>query len=135
MTPETIALKLKVSSIVLCWALMVSAGASATARYPLKFGPIFEQAWARAEPEFGSNIGQVYLTIHNKSDAGDYLLAVDSSYSNSSMIHEASQQPVPGGLMMPSHGEVIMRPDGSSAQRIDRRLTQSVVKGSSKCEE
>lgn len=100
-------------TIAVCLGLASPAYASATMDIPLKFSNItIEQAWARLATTEGENSGKIYLTIHNRSDADDYLLAVDSRNSASSMIHAANQQPVPGGLTMPSHGEVVMRPNG-----------------------
>lgn len=79
---------------------------------------VVEQAWARRVPG-GARTGAVYLTIHNKSGDEDLLLAVDSSIAGSTAVHEtaltngvASMSPVPGGLLLPSHGEVVMRPGG-----------------------
>lgn len=77
-----------------------------------KFGALtIEQGWARVASR-GPRTGAVYLTVHNTSDMDDYLLAVESPEAQTSMIHEAAQEPVPGGLTLPSHEEVIMRPDG-----------------------
>jgi len=83
---------------------------------PWTFGSIVvEQAWAQAT----GNIAAAYLVIHNKSSADDYLLAVDSPVAKTAAIHDtvltdgvAVTEPVPGGLDMPSHAEVIMQPGG-----------------------
>ena len=84
---------------------------------PWKLGDVIvEQAWARVAPG-GSRTGAVYLTIHNKSATDDLLLAVDSNAAKTTAIHEsrivdgvATMEPLPMGLPMPSHGEVVMRP-------------------------
>lgn len=86
---------------------------------PWKLGDItVEQAWARVTPG-GSRTGAIYLTIHNKSSTDDLLLAVDSSAAQTTAVHEsrivdgvASMEPLPVGIPMPSHGEVVMRPGG-----------------------
>jgi copper(I)-binding protein len=77
-----------------------------------------EQAWARVTPG-GARTGAVYLTIHNKSAEEDLLLAVDSAAAQTTALHEskiedgtAKMVSVPGGLYLPSHGEVVMRPGG-----------------------
>ncbi|MBL8905159.1 MAG: copper chaperone PCu(A)C [Rhizobiales bacterium] len=83
---------------------------------PWTFGSIIvEQAWAQAT----GNRAVAYLVIHNKSSADDYLLAVDSPAAKTAAIHDtvltdgvAVTEPVPGGLDMPSHAEVIMQPNG-----------------------
>ena len=84
---------------------------------PWKLGDVVvEQAWARVTPG-GSKTGAIYLTIHNKSANDDLLLAVDSNAAKTTAIHEsrivdgiATMEPLPVGLPMPSHGEVVMRP-------------------------
>lgn len=86
---------------------------------PWEFGNVtVEQAWARVNPG-SAKTGAIYLTIHNKADADDFLLAVDSAVAKTTAIHESMVQdgiskmtPIPGGLNMPSHGEVVMRPGG-----------------------
>lgn len=83
---------------------------------PWAFGSIVvEQAWAQAT----GNTAAAYLVIHNKSSVDDYLLAVDSPVAKTTAIHEtvladgvAVTEPVPGGIDMPSHAEVIMKPGG-----------------------
>ena len=83
---------------------------------PWTFGSIVvEQAWAQMTADRAA----AYLVIHNKSSADDYLLAVDSPVAKSAAIHDtvltdgvAVTEPVPGGLDMPSHAEVIMQPGG-----------------------
>ncbi len=77
-----------------------------------------EQAWAR----FGSSnvpLGAVYLTVHNNSNEMDYLVAATSPVSKSSAIYEVKSEqgaerlvPIPGGLNLAGHREIIMRPDG-----------------------
>lgn len=77
-----------------------------------------EQAWAR----FGiSNVplGAVYLTVHNNSNEMDYLVAATSPTARSSAIYEVKSVqgnkrlvPIPGGLNLGGHREIIMRPDG-----------------------
>lgn len=94
-------------------AIATGAGASG----PWKLGEVVvEQAWARITPG-GSKTGAIYLTIHNKAATDDLLLAVDSSAARTTAIHEsrivdgvATMEPLPVGLPMPSHGEVVMRP-------------------------
>lgn len=84
---------------------------------PWKLGEVVvEQAWARVTPG-GSRTAAIYLTIHNKAATDDLLLAVDSSAARTTAIHEsrivdgvATMEPLPVGLPMPSHGEVVMRP-------------------------
>lgn len=76
---------------------------------------VVEQAWARIVP--GARSGAVYLTIHNKSGQDDLLLAVDSPAATTTAVHEsvvkdgvATMAPVPGGVSLPNHGELTMRP-------------------------
>ncbi|MFN0195076.1 MAG: copper chaperone PCu(A)C [Aestuariivirga sp.] len=84
---------------------------------PWKLGNIVvEQAWARLGSD-ASKTCAVYLTVHNKSAADDYLLGVSSDASTTTAIHEtqvkdgvARMEPIPGGLNMTSHAEVVMRP-------------------------
>lgn len=86
---------------------------------PWKLGDItVEQAWARVTPGV-SRTGAIYLIIHNKSPNDDLLLAVDSSAAQTTAVHEsrivdgvARMEPLPVGIPMPSHGEVVMRPGG-----------------------
>ena len=77
-----------------------------------------EQGWARIVPG-PAKTGAVYLTIHNKSAADDHLLAIESDAAGSAVLHEsknvngiATMRPLPGGLTMPSHGEIVMKPGG-----------------------
>jgi copper(I)-binding protein len=108
--------------LVLTGTILAENAAAASASEtggPWKLGDIVvEQAWARVVPG-GARTGAVYLTIHNKSGLDDLLLAVDSSAARSTAIHKtemkdgvASMEPLPIGLPMPSHGEVVMRPGG-----------------------
>lgn len=100
-------------------ALSFPAFASEKKSGPWKLGDIVvEQAWARVTPG-GARTGAVYLTIHNKSAETDLLLAVDSAAAQTTALHEskiedgiAKMVPVPGGLNLPSHGEVVMQPGG-----------------------
>ncbi len=86
---------------------------------PWKLGDIVvEQAWARLAPG-AAKTGAVYLTVHNKSDQDDLLLAVDSPVARSTAVHAttiengvARMEPLPAGINLPSHGEVVMRPGG-----------------------
>lgn len=86
---------------------------------PWKLGDIVvEQAWARLAPG-GARTGAVYLTVHNKSGQDDLLLAVDSPVARSTAVHSVKvengvtkMEPLPAGINMPSHGEVVMRPGG-----------------------
>lgn len=114
---------------VLLWSLLIFACAlsllgggatrAAEAGGPWVLGNIVvEQAWARRVPG-GARTGVVYLTVHNKSGVEDLLLAVDSSAAKTTAVHAtvvdngvASMSPLPGGLLLPSHGEVVMRPGG-----------------------
>lgn len=92
---------------------------SAETSGPWKLGDIFvEQAWARLAPG-GSGMGSVYLTVHNMSGQDDLLLAVDSPVAKSTAVYEtkvkdgvASMDPLPMGVNLPSHDEVVMRPGG-----------------------
>jgi len=115
--------------VVLIWLFAAAANAASPPIQVWTFGSIIvEQGWARLEPD-QSNAAKIYLTIHNKSDNDDYLLAVDTQVAKSAMIHQANQQPVPGGLTMPSHSEVVMRPNNYHI--MVNELSQSVWPGSS----
>jgi copper(I)-binding protein len=100
-------------------ALMSTAFAVEKTSGPWKLGDIVvQQAWARVVPG-GARTGAVYLTLHNKSAYEDLLLAVDSAAAQTTALHEskieegvAKMVPVPGGLNLPSHGEVVMQPGG-----------------------
>lgn len=79
---------------------------------------VVEQAWARLAPG-GAGTGSVYLTVHNKSGQDDLLLAVDSNDAESTAVYSTevkdgvvSMNPMPLGVNLPSHGEVVMRPGG-----------------------
>lgn len=111
-------------SFILAAAAMVlsivpAVAASDKTGGPWKLGDIVvEQAWARLAPG-GSRTGAVYLTIHNKSSSDDLLLAVDSSVAQTTAVHEskivdgvATMEPLPLGVQMQSHNEVVMRPGG-----------------------
>ena len=84
---------------------------------PWQFGDIVvEQAWARLVPG-AAGTGAVYLTIHNKSGQDDLLLAVDSPAARTTAVHKtevkdgvARMEPLPIGVPIPTHGEVVMRP-------------------------
>jgi hypothetical protein len=101
-------------------AVPVSAQTRAGASGPWKLGDIVvEQAWARLGSA-ASKTCAVYLTIHNKSGADDHLLAVFSSAARTTAVHEtqvvdgiARMEPLPGGLSMESHSEIVMRPGGT----------------------
>ena len=105
--------------LMVLFAVAASHTASANSKTggPWKLGEVVvEQAWARVTPG-GSKTGAIYLTIHNKSANDDLLLAVDSSAAKTTAVHEsrivdgvATMEPLPVGLPMPSHGEVVMRP-------------------------
>ena len=77
-----------------------------------------EQAWARiASPS--ANLGSIYLTVHNNSEDLDYLIAATSPAAGSAAIYELKSEkgaaklvPIPGGLNLAGHREIIMRPDG-----------------------
>ncbi|MFZ5674378.1 MAG: copper chaperone PCu(A)C [Pseudomonadota bacterium] len=113
---------------VLIWLFAPIAYAASPQTQVWTFGTIVvEQGWARLEPD-QSNAAKIYLTIHNKSNNDDYLLAVESQAAKLAMIHQANQQPVPGGLTMPSHSEVVMRPDNYHI--MVNELSQSIRPGS-----
>jgi copper(I)-binding protein len=86
---------------------------------PWRLGEVVvEQAWARVVPD-GAKTGAVYLTIHNRSSEEELLFAVESDAAQSITIHEsseaggvASMEPLPMGVLLPGHGEVVMRPGG-----------------------
>jgi copper(I)-binding protein len=100
-------------------ALQSPAFAAEKTLGPWKLGDIVvEQAWARVVPG-GARTGAVYLTLHNKSADEDLLLSVDSAAAQTTALHEskiedgvAKMVAVPGGLNLPSHGEVVMQPGG-----------------------
>lgn len=77
-----------------------------------------EQAWARFVSS-NAPLGAVYLTVHNNSNDMDYLVEATSPVSESSAIYEVKSEqgterlvPIPGGLNLEGHREIIMRPDG-----------------------
>lgn len=100
-------------------ALSYPAFADIKASGPWKLGDIIvEQAWARLTPG-NAKTGAVYLTLLNMSGDDDLLMAVDSDAARTTALHEskvegdiAKMVPVPGGLNLPSHGEVVMQPGG-----------------------
>jgi len=107
-------------AVMFAWITTLhSAVAEIKTSGPWKLGDItVEQAWSRITPG-GSKTGAIYLTIHNKSPNDDLLLAVDSSAAQSTAVHEsriadgvARMEPLPVGIPMPRHGEVVMRPGG-----------------------
>ncbi len=99
-----------------------------------KIGPItVEQAWVRLARS-NEEPASVYMIIHNQSAIDDYLLAVETEKAARSEIHETvslggspNSQPVPGGLDMPSHGEIVMRPGGFHVMLTG--LSESVTPG------
>lgn len=102
---------------VILHSALTSASFAVEKSGPWKLGDIIvEQAWARVTPG-GARNGAVYLTIHNKSPDEDLLLAVDSDAAKTTALHEskieggiAKMVPLPGGLNLPIHGEVVMQP-------------------------
>jgi len=114
-------LKLLLAPALAGLALLIGAvGLSAAEKGgPWKLGDIVvEQAWARLAPG-AAKTGAVYLTVHNKSDQDDLLLAVDSPVAKSTAVYSttvkdgvASMDPMPMGVNLPSHDEVVMRPGG-----------------------
>lgn len=108
------------SATIIGFALL-AAGTAPAAKTggPWKLGDIIvEQAWARLAPG-GAGTGSVYLTVHNKSGQDDLLLAVDISVAESTAIYSttvkdgvAGMDPMPMGVNLPSHDEVVMRPGG-----------------------
>ena len=77
-----------------------------------------EQAWAWFESP-NAQFGAVYLTVHNTSNELDYLVAATSPTAGSSAIYELKSEqgrkrlvPIPGGLNLTGHREIVMRPDG-----------------------
>lgn len=99
-----------------------------------KVGPItVEQAWVRLAKDKNRS-ASVYMIIHNRSAVDDHLLAVETDKAVRSEIHEtvfangsSTSQPVPGGLDMPSHGEVVMRP--GSLHIMLSGLSKSIMPG------
>ncbi len=79
---------------------------------------LVEQAWARISDR-KPKLVDVYLTIHNASYKLEYLLGAESPNARSIGIFEtksvngkARLNPIPGGLNLDGHREIIMRPDG-----------------------
>ncbi|WP_373504688.1 copper chaperone PCu(A)C [Aestuariivirga sp.] len=109
------------AAAITAFALLAGTGNVLTAETggPWKLGDIVvEQAWARLAPG-GARTGAVYLTVHNKSGQDDLLLAVDSPVAKSTAVQVtivendvARMEPLPAGVNLPSHGEVVMRPGG-----------------------
>ena len=107
------------SALIVFFASEASADAAKKTSEVWRVGNILvEQAWARVtsrEPKRGG----VYLTVHNKSPDLDYLLAAESPNAVSITIYEAKNvdgkvqlNPIPGGLNLEGHREIVMRPDG-----------------------
>lgn len=94
-----------------------------------------EQAWVRLATARGESAA-IYMVVHNRSSIDDYLLAVETDQAARSEIHETvirdgspTSQPIPGGLDMPSHGEVVMRPGGFHIMLSN--ISGSIVPGAS----
>lgn len=74
--------------------------------------------YARATPS-GAMTGAVYMTIDNKANAEDRLIAGASDVAAKIQIHEMSvvngvmqMREVPGGLAVPADGSVTLKPGG-----------------------
>jgi copper(I)-binding protein len=112
-------LMFQLAGVVVLQLSNISLASAGGAGGPWTLGDItVEQAWARVVPG-GARTGAVYLTIHRKSASDDLLLAVDSPAAKTTAVHEsrtvdgiASMVPLPLGVPMPSHSEVVMRPGG-----------------------
>jgi copper(I)-binding protein len=110
---------LGIVTILVVTLLATGAAPAAKKGGPWKLGDIVvEQAWARLVPG-GAGPGSVYLTVHNKSGEDDLLLAVDSTVAEATAVYSttvkdgvASMDPMPLGVSLPSHGELVMRPGG-----------------------
>ena len=110
---------LGVVTILVVTLLATGTAPAANKGGPWKLGDIVvEQAWARLAPG-GAGTGSVYLTVHNKSGQDDLLLAVDSNVAESTAVYSTevkdgvvSMNPMPMGVNLPSHGELVMRPGG-----------------------
>ncbi len=77
-----------------------------------------EQPWARATPA-GAKTAAVYMTINNKSGAGDRLTGTSSDVADKLQIHEMKvedgvmkMRELPGGLPIPADGSVTLQPGG-----------------------
>lgn len=98
-------------------ALFPSPGKAATELGPWVRGDlVVEQAWMREVPN-GASTAALYLTIHNRSDTNDVLMAVTTKAARHTTIHESRTEngvarmvPVPGGLTLRSHEDIVMQP-------------------------
>lgn len=77
-----------------------------------------ENAWARATPA-GARTGAAYLTIENRGAEADRLTAASSPAAEKVEVHEMSMtggimrmRAVAGGLAVPAHGSVTLKPGG-----------------------
>lgn len=82
-----------------------------------KVGAIeIEDPWSRATPG-GASVAAGYLTLKNKGDAPDRLVAATAEIAGSTSIHEMSMadgvmqmRPLPDGVVVPAGGEVALKP-------------------------
>lgn len=77
-----------------------------------------EQPWSRATPS-GAKTAAVYMTIDNKSGTADRLVGATSNVADNLQIHEMKvengvmhMRQIPGGLPIPAHGSVVLKPGG-----------------------
>ena len=76
-----------------------------------------DRAWARATPG-GAKTGAVYMTITNNGAVAERLTGGASPDAATVQVHEMKvvnnvmqMREVPGGLPIPAHGTVILKPD------------------------
>ncbi|MCA0433008.1 MAG: copper chaperone PCu(A)C [Proteobacteria bacterium] len=108
-------------AVALLFALagIPTAAANTSPGGPWSLGDIVvEQAWARLLPG-DERKAAVYLTVHNKSGDEELLIAVDSPAAGATSVNEdtsadgeKNERPLPFGLPLPAHGEVVMKPGG-----------------------
>ncbi|MBA3666954.1 MAG: copper chaperone PCu(A)C [Sphingomonas sp.] len=76
------------------------------------------EVWARAVAP-GQTTGAVYMTIANKGDDGDRLLAAKASVAPSAMLHRSTttngivSMEMVKSLDIPAHGKAVLAPGGT----------------------
>ena len=101
---------------VMALLLAAAPAAFAQAGGPSKIN--VEQPWARATPA-GAMTGAVYMTLANKTDTADRLIAASSDVAGKVQVHEMAvvngimqMRELPSGLAIPAGGSVTLKPGG-----------------------
>ncbi|MFG1397042.1 copper chaperone PCu(A)C [Roseixanthobacter pseudopolyaromaticivorans] len=96
---------------------LLTLSAQALMAHEFKAGAIeIEHPWTRATPD-GASVGAGYLVLKNDGATPDRLVSATAEAAQKVEIHEMAMtdgvmttRPVPGGLVVPAHGSVALKP-------------------------